>query len=96
MLRRARMAMVAAVVAVAGWSSLAPAQSEEPAKAPASAPAGSTSSRSGHFAVGGCLGFTMSPDQFAGQAGERRRRPCEPAESLPARTQQDQPRRPRF
>ena len=69
MLRRVRMAMAAATVVAAGWSGLALAQSEEPAKAPASAPAGSISSRSGHFAAGGCLGYTIGREMFAGQAG---------------------------
>jgi hypothetical protein len=61
--------VVAVAVLVAGWSGLVSAQSEEPAKAPAAAPSGSISSRSGHFGAGGCLGFTVDPDLFAGQAG---------------------------
>jgi len=61
--------VVAGAVVAAGGSFPALAKSEEPAPAPAAAPSGSISSRSGHFGAGGCLGFTVDPDLFAGQAG---------------------------
>lgn len=72
-MRKRTWKVVAGAVAVAGWSGLALAQSEEPAKAPGPAPApslsSSLSSRSGHFAAGGSVGYALDPDMFAGQVG---------------------------